>query len=881
MGVETSLSFKGLITSPNHLGAASEGALVEADNVVIRFPDILEPRRGLETAPQAPAEVAVEQVAFFSGEVVTYASDGQFRIGTGDPLIGEFDPADPDYRMKTARGGQIFYAATDAGVIAIEETTTEIPRVSGIKAPVLPKATVVPDPASPSIPGFFENNKSVAYRVLYGFKDAHGQIHLGPASERVVVENTSGSRASVKIDVRMLTAPPLGATLVPNLFIRAYRSPISDVGTPPLDLMQLAAEIAVDSDATTLTDTISLTDIASPLFVQAQLYLYSNSEQGEQPNTPPPFATDLATWSQRLWFANTRLADSLTIQLLGVGGGGDPTLQATGLREGDTLTITSAAFLAPVVLTAGSVTDSATGTFKVISTGTPDENVTGTIKELAECINGILAVTSSVFDLVAYVLPGSFDVASQIAIVRNSVSTAASVGFSVAYAVPSLTCTVSAKVAGEQTIVTTAPHNLILGDVVRFSKIPIPPGGATYDAEVTTIVSGTQVKVTPIGADVPIAFNRVRRLYGETVWNPDLTTAQTSENSAEPARVYYSKSLEYEAVPLLHFIDVGVRGRAILRIVPQRDRLLVFKEEGTYAIFGDFPFAVQLVDDTVQILAPDSAAAVGSTVFALMDDGVMAITEGSIQNASEPIDYTLLPYLSSTYREQVSTAAFGVAFESQKLYALFMPQLQSDDYSTSDYGAKAYVYGLLGNAWTTWSYESLSETGLLCGRVDPVSDQAYYGTPAGPLVTFPSLVRERNTSTRFDYVDDYGEGAQVILCNVRWAASTMGSPFTTKQLREVHLHFRQAECTSVFFQVTTDVVSTLGTVPIPVNASADNLLIGGYTKPKQFRVLVPQEQQRGAYFMLRFVSEEEAAYWALNGYSLVFESTSERTGTVR
>jgi hypothetical protein len=70
-------------------------------------------------------------------------------------------------------------------------------------------------------------------------------------------------------------------------------------------------------------------------------------------------------------------------------------------------------------------------------------------------------------------------------------------------------------------------------------------------------------------------------------------------------------------------------------------------------------------------------------------------------------------------------------------------------------------------------------------------------------------------------------------------------------------------------------------MPIPVNAPAGDLLIGGYVKPKQFRVLVPQEQQRGAYFMLRFVSEEEAAYWALNGYSLVFESTSERTGTVR
>jgi hypothetical protein len=878
MGVETSLSFKGLITSPNHLGAASEGALVEADNVVIRFPDILEPRRGLEAAPQAPADVAVEQVAFFSGEVVTYASDKQFRIGTGDPLVGEFDPADPDYRMKTARGGQIFYAATDAGVIAIEEATTTIPRVSGIKAPVLPKATVVPDPASPSIPGFLENNKSVAYRVLYGFKDAHGQIHLGPASERVVVENTSGSRASVKLDVRMLTAPPLGATLVPNLFIRAYRSPISDVGTPPLDLMQLAAEIAVDSDATTLTDTISLTDIASPLFVQAQVYLYSNSEQGEQPNTPPPFATDLSTWSQRLWFANTRLADSLTIQLLGVGGGGDPTLQATGLREGDTLTITSSSFLAPVVLTAGSVTDSATGTFKVVSTGTPDENVTGTIKELAECINGILAVTPS-FDLVAYVLPGPFDVASQIAIVRNSVNTAASVGFSVAYATPNL---LISSVTGGPTTYTvttgTVPHHFVQGDRVRFTRSGYP----TSDVVVSSVIDADTFQVTGLSPLYAAGYTRVRRLYGETVWNPDLTTAQTSENSAEPARVYYSKPLEYEAVPLLHFIDVGVRGRAILRIVPQRDRLLVFKEEGTYAIFGDFPFAVQLVDDTVQILAPDSAVAVGSTVFALMDDGVMAITEGSIQNASEPIDYTLMPYLSPVYREQTAQA-FGVAFESQKLYAIFMPQLLSNEYSVDQYGPKAYVYGLLGNAWTTWSYPIILG-GLICGRVDPVSDRGYFGVDAteGTQPTgAPSLFQERNTSTRFDYNDQFGEDVFSIPCSVRWAASTMGSPFTTKQLREAHLHFRQAECDAVALEVTTDVVSTTGTMPIPVNASRDDLLIGGYVKPKQFRVLVPQEQQRGAYYMLRLVSDEQDAYWALNGYSLVFESTSERTGTVR
>jgi hypothetical protein len=120
-----------------------------------------------------------------------------------------------------------------------------------------------------------------------------------------------------------------------------------------------------------------------------------------------------------------------------------------------------------------------------------------------------------------------------------------------------------------------------------------------------------------------------------------------------------------------------------------------------------------------------------------------------------------------------------------------------------------------------------------------------------------------------------------IPCSVRWAASTMGSPFTTKHVREAHLHFRQVEFQTLTLLLETDNVSTAGSIPIPGDAPFDNVLIGGYVKPKQFRVLVPQEQQRGTYFNLRLTSEEEDAYWALNGYSLVFESTSERTGTVR
>ena len=39
--------------------------------------------------------------------------------------------------------------------------------------------------------------------------------------------------------------------------------------------------------------------------------------------------------------------------------------------------------------------------------------------------------------------------------------------------------------------------------------------------------------------------------------------------------------------------------------------------------------------------------------------------------------------------------------------------------------------------------------------------------------------------------------------------------------------------------------------------------------------------QRATYYNLRIVFYAFKAYWALNGYSIVFEGTSERTGTVR
>lgn len=874
MPFETSLSFRGLNTSPNNLGAGSEGALVEADNVVIRFPDVLEPRRGQEAVTVASWTNSVSQVAFFDDDTLIHSeSADKIRfVGAAQDLTGDYSAAQPEgyasYRLKTAVNGRHLHTATNLGVVVIESADTVTPRVSGIQAPTLPLGAVVPDTGSPIPPGWLADGESVAYRVVFGFKDANDTLHLGPPSERIVVTNTTGSLGNVYLGVLLITAPvDVNGDLIPGLFVQFYRSAVVTSPTQPSELLQLATEVNVDTAEYTRNSEFFTTDIAPPQFVAAQLPLYTNEEQegATQANSPAPYSTDLASWSQRLWYANTRQPDSLAVQLLGVGGGGNVNLDATGLRVGDTITIDTG--VTSVTLTASTVTDSNAQTFQVYSAGTPAENISRTLEQLATCVNGQVALDRS--DIIAYLVTDTtFDIRSNILFRRLTVDAASSVGFTVTYATPDLLITSMTTAAGVTTVTTgTVPHRLLVGDAVRFTRAGYP----TLDVRVTNVVDADTFEIAGL-VGVYTVYTRVRRRFANTVWNPDLSVGQSSENQLSPERLYYSKVLEPEAVPALNYIDVGTAGKPILRIQPQRDRLLVLKEEGTFAIYGDYPFSAQLVDDTVQLIAPDSVTAIGSTVFALMDDGVVAITEGSIQPIDEPIDSLLKPYFASSKLTTTATA-FGVGYESEKVFALFMPNI-----GVTGYGAKAYVYGLTSGAWTTWSFPQERK----CGRVSPTLDAGFYGLAASPY-----LVKDRKTSTTLDYENENGTD---ITSTVRWAPTTLGTPYATKQVREVHAHFRDVKAYPPFYPVgmtwslKTDIVPAGESIPLWTSTdgfSADSTVIGPARLPFQFRKLVPQPVQRATYYTLGLSATVNRSYWALNGYTLVFDSTSERTGTVR
>lgn len=270
--------------------------------------------------------------------------------------------------------------------------------------------------------------------------------------------------------------------------------------------------------------------------------------------------------------------------------------------------------------------------------------------------------------------------------------------------------------------------------------VPIDATAGTEDANfpagtklVDSITSDTVFTYLESGSDTAstVAYETGARV-----------TSDPYNGIAGPEYVSFSKFQQPEAVPARkNFFPVGTPGKPILRIAPLGDNLFVFKAEGIYVISADAVsgFRVDLLDDTVHLYAPDSVCAVAGRLYALTNQGVVAVTNGGAQIVSGPIEQELFQYFGPTLAD-VKVDSFGVSRETDRLYELHLPALSGA--SSAPYNARrAYVYSTLSKAWTTW--ELARNWGVVKS-----SDDTYY---AGGTTT--AVYVERNTKTAQDYAD--------------------------------------------------------------------------------------------------------------------------------
>jgi hypothetical protein len=255
---------------------------------------------------------------------------------------------------------------------------------------------------------------------------------------------------------------------------------------------------------------------------------------------------------------------------------------------------------------------------------------------------------------------------------------------------------------------------------------------ALYDSTTTPVIdgiytiSGVTINTFNISATVNTAGN--------------VSVVETDEffstNEVKPNRIYFSKYQQPEAVPIVNFIDIGPKDKAILRILALRDNLFIFKEEGIYRLSGTVApiFTVALFDSSVILLAPDSAVVLNNQIYCLSTQGVARITDTGVGVISRPIEDKIQKVIiqNSSYK----TASFGVSYETDRAYLLWVPFERNDTEATLCFRFNSFT-----QAWTEWVKSDV------CGLVKSSDDKLYLGAASN------IIEQERKDLERTDYAD--------------------------------------------------------------------------------------------------------------------------------
>lgn len=902
MATVTVNKIAGLHTSPNETGSVPEGALVQADNVSIRNKDVLEPRRGFANQSYTFGDGTTQkanEVFFYNGTLLVHYGTSSLARDTGaaySAYSGTHTPPDATLlRMKGVEAQQSFYFTTTTGVKVLD-SVSGTPAAAGIPAATDPQGLTVT--VSGGAGNWLDQDYQAAYRCVWGKIDANDRMILGRPSGRTKVVNT-GAEAYVS------GAVPAIPDVSSDYFYRVYRAESSPDDLEPSEDTYLVYEGRGNSGFTASVGTIQSVNASDHLVVTRNNHGYKVYDR--------VYLTLNASESVIEFGGHYRVSAATTNTFTLVGD--DPTNGVLGVDgvNSHAATITPVAF-GFVDYTPDEMLGDPLYTNPSDGDGDANGNEPPPIAKDIALWNERLWYANTTgrqrytLSMLGVGAPDGVQDGDTIEIDGHAyffeTTPTTEVGVQVT----------TSGTPGEN-VATTAR------DLVKaINRNPNTTIRAYYVSGVNDVPGKIVLEDESLGAS---AF--VIEPTRATSWNPYISTTDSSTNDAAPNRVYYSKYQQPEAVPLLNYIDIGSKNKPILRILALRDKLYVLKEDGIYIVSGEAPFRVDLLDDTIKLLSPDSAVTVGNQIFALTYQGVVAISDAGVRIVSRPIENDLVRWtLSSTIVAAVKTYAFGVSYESERSYILALPY--SD--GSIEY---LWVYNYLTNTWTNWLYA------CRCGRVSPAaSDALYLGTD-----TYGKIAVERKTMTRADYRDNttattvnavtsLGSGSytltlnapvsalgsgDVIECNggavalvtdpntstptvlvtsgtpatgaatishgyeviVAWAANPGGSPSIAKHYREAAYLFKRRLFYSNYATFSTD-LQTDGSVPLTWTGRtiATSGSLTTRALPVNIRAIVPQSQQRGSYLQVGFRIQEAYAFWESNGFALELDGASER-----
>lgn len=356
------------------------------------------------------------------------------------------------------------------------------------------------------------------------------------------------------------------------------------------------------------------------------------------------------------------------------------------------------------------------------SAATPSQQLDETARSLIQIING-----NSTEIVNAFYLSGQNDVPGQILLKAKDLSTdefyviadSDTTGSQFNPTLPDNKSGTAGTGIGTVTI-TSALHGLSNGDqIVIYASMTTPNIDGEYT--ISNVAAGTFDISTTVSVGGSVTFG---------------LTEVNSDNEVQPNVLFFSKYQEPEAVPIVNQIPIGPKDKQIVRILPLRESLFILKEDGVYRLTGEQGnFIVDLFDSSVTIGAPDSAVALNNQIYVLTDQDVTTISDTGASIISRPIENTIVKVTSSQFDFRLTS--FGVAYENDRSYLLWVPTISSDTVAT-----QCFRYDSFTNNWTRYPISKVS------GIVNPSDTKLYLG-PADENF----IEQERKNFDRTDYAD--------------------------------------------------------------------------------------------------------------------------------
>src|SRR5260221_9470295 len=742
----------GLWTYPNPLSAVPKGALTIAENLVLDRPHVLEPRRGIN--PIGPAFTANanklygfqnQVVASYSNKLSYYSSDFLTRTD----YSGTFSPPTGAITIHSTLANKNIYFTTSTGVKKLDSIAGSI-TFAGAPAGLDGSGTTTGV-------GWFTNNTQVAYRILFGYTDANGNLILGAPSQRIVVSNSSGGTTNGSLTF------PLPAGLTTSWEYQIYRSPMSaNLTTEPND--ECALVFTGNPTGTDLTNGyITLTDTIDDSLKGAFIYTASSQQGIAQANYQPPIATDVTTFRNFTFYANTTSQQQFLMTLVAVG--------APALQNGDTLTIGG------ITYTGQATENIGTGQFQIFTGGTPSQNITNTANSIVRVINR--HVGSTVY---AYYQSGYSDLPGRIQLTERGIGGAP---FTVA-------CSRSGAFTPNIGLTTGTSLNLNSPNYVFISKFQQPeavpllqfiPVGAA-DKSILRIISLR---------DYILIFKQdgVFQIVGTDTnsFQALLVDSTTILRGIETAVALNNKVFLFSTQTV---ISLTYNEGAILKSQPIKQDLLTLSSP-LFPGFDNASFGIAYESENKYIL-------------------------GTVTNTTDTVatQYFVYNYITDAWTQWIFPFNMKTGFVNpldNKLYfgsgdsnSRFLYQ-ERKNYAVTDYADNSYPVTVTGSSGTTVNLTSTTnvQVGFTLSQSDTIA-----------------IVKQivNSTDIKVDRIATWVNGAALAYTPIplmfQFIPEPCGNPGIVKQFKEIHTVFSAIDFTSVDLGCSTDFseqVTTFTLVP--------------------------------------------------------------------